>query len=185
MRHMSARTEDAYVWWIRRFILFHGKRHPEQMGEPEITRFLTYLATDKHAAPSTQNQALAALLFLFDDVLGRDLKQLGNLVPAKRPARVPVVLTRGEVSRLLTTMNGVEKLCAGLLYGSGLRLLECLRLRVKDIDLDGRRVLIRSGKTTTNRTTMLPAPWWCPCVYALPSSTTSTCKNCRTATLVP
>ncbi len=156
-RHMSPRTEEAYVGWIRRFILFHGKRHPDAMGEPEVSHFLSALATEKHVAASTQNQALAALLFLYDDVLGRDLDWLGNLVHAKRAERIPVVLTPAEVARVLAHMNGVEKLCASLLYGSGLRILECLRLRVKDIDFDGQQVHVRAGKGDKDRATLLPA----------------------------
>jgi site-specific recombinase XerD len=137
MRHMSARTEEAYVGWIRRFIIFSGKRHPDEMGEPEVSRFLSALATERGVASSTQNQALAAVLFLYRDVLGRDLDWLGDLVHAKRAQRIPVVLTRAEVACVLSRMDGVEKLCAGLLYGSGLRLLEGLRLRVKDVDFGG------------------------------------------------
>jgi len=157
MRHMSARTEEAYVGWIRRFIIFHGKRHPDDMAEPEVSRFLSALATEKRVAASTQNQALAAVLFLYHDVLGRDLDWLGDLVHAKRAERIPVVLTRAEVACVLARMHGVEKLCAGLLYGSGLRLLEGLRLRVKDVDFGGQQLIVREGKGNKDRVTLLPA----------------------------
>jgi integron integrase len=156
MRHMSARTEEAYVGWIRRFILFNRKRHPDEMGEPEITAFLSYLATTAHVAASTQNQALAALLFLYQRVLGRDLDWLVNLVHAKRPERLPLVLSRGEVSAVLDRMGGVPALMATLLYGSGLRVLECAELRVKDLDFDRRELTVRDGKGRKDRVTMLP-----------------------------
>ena len=157
MRHMSVRTEEAYVGWIRRFILFHGKRHPDEMAEPEVSSFLSALATERRVAASTQNQALAAVLFLYHDVLERDLDWLRDLVHAKRPERIPVVLDRAEVARVLAQMDGVEKLCAGLLYGSGLRLLEGLRLRVKDVDFGGQQVIVREGKGNKDRVTLLPA----------------------------
>ena len=157
MRHMSVRTEEAYVGWIRRFILFHGKRHPDDMAEPEVSSFLSALATERRVAASTQNQALAAVLFLYHDVLGRDLDWLRDLVHAKRPERIPVVLGRAEVACVLARMDGVEKLCAGLLYGSGLRLLEGLRLRVKDVDFEGQQLIVREGKGNKDRVTLLPA----------------------------
>ena len=153
---MSGRTEEAYVGWIRRFILFHGKRHPDDMAEPEVSSFLSALATERRVAASTQNQALAALLFLYHDVLGRDLDWLRDLVHAKRPERLPVVLTWAEVSCVLAEMKGVESLCASLLYGSGLRLLEGLRLRVKDIDFGGQQLIVRQGKGNKDRVTLLP-----------------------------
>jgi integrase len=128
---MSPRTEEAYVTWIRQFILFHGKRHPDDMGEPEVSAFLTMLAVERHVSASTQNQALAGLLFLYKDVLGRKLDWLKDIVHAKRPERIPVVLTRSEVAIVLGKMDGIEKLHVSLLYGGGLRLLEGLRLRVK------------------------------------------------------
>ncbi len=156
MRHMSARTEEAYVAWIRRFIFFHGKRHPDKMGESEITAFLSDLATNAHVAASTQNQALAALLFLYQRVLGRDLDWLANLVHAKRPERLPLVLSRGEVSAVLDRMGGVPALMATLLYGSGLRVLECAELRVKDLDFDRRELTVHDGKGRKDRVTMLP-----------------------------
>lgn len=156
VRHMSVRTEEAYVGWIRRYILFHGKRHPDEMGEPEVSRFLSALATERRVAASTQNQALAALIFLYHDVLERDLDWLRDLVHAKRAERIPVVLTRAEVASVLTRMDGVEKICAGLLYGSGLRLLEGLRLRVKDVDFGGQQLIIREGKGNKDRVSLLP-----------------------------
>jgi integron integrase len=156
MRHMSVRTEQAYVGWIRRFIIFNGKRHPDDMAEPEVSRFLSALATERRVAASTQNQALAAVLFLYHDVLGRDLDWLRDLVHAKRAERIPVVLTRTEAACVLAQMDGVEKLCADLLYGSGLRLLEGLRLRVKDVDFAGQQLIVREGKGNKDRVTLLP-----------------------------
>jgi integron integrase len=154
-RHYSARTEKAYVAWIRRFILFHGKRHPESMAEPEIGAYLSSLAEAK-VSSSTQNQALAALLFLYQQVLGRELQWLGNLVHAKRPKHVPVVLGREEVRLVLARLDGSPWLVSALLYGGGLRLLEALRLRVKDLDLDRREIVIRRGKGQKDRRTVLP-----------------------------
>ena len=156
-RHMSVRTEEAYVGWIRRFILFHGKRHSDSMGEPEVSRFLSALATERRVSASTQNQALAAVLFLYQEVLGRELDWLGDLVHAKRSERMPVVLTKSEVADVLGQMDGVEKLCASLLYGSGLRLLDGLRLRVKDVDFGGQQIIVRAGKGNKDRATLLPA----------------------------
>ena len=134
-RHYSRRTEEAYIAWIRRYILFHGKRHPAEMGAAEITQFLTSLAVQRNVAASTQNQALSALLFLYREVLGQEVPWLDGIVQAKRPRRLPVVLTREEVRAVLGQLNGVPRLMALLLYGAGLRVLECARLRVKDIDL--------------------------------------------------
>jgi integron integrase len=156
-RHYSLRTEEAYVAWIRRFVLFHGKRHPKEMGEPEINAFLSHLATSDHVASNTQNQALAALLFLYRNVLEIPFPKIENLIRAKKPKRLPVVLTRDEVSRLLGKMDGVARLVAILLYGSGLRLLEGLRLRVKDVDFGLNQILVRDGKGARDRVTMLPA----------------------------
>ena len=154
-RHYSVRTEKAYVGWIRRFILFHGKRHPESMAEVEIGAYLSSLAEAK-VSSSTQNQALAALLFLYQQVLGRELEWLGNLVHAKRPKHVPVVLGRNEVRLVLAQFDGSPWLVSALLYGGGLRLLEALRLRVKDLDLDRREIVIRRGKGQKDRRTVLP-----------------------------
>ncbi len=155
-RHYSYRTEEAYVGWVRRFILFHGKRHPAEMGKAEIEQFLTALAVNRRVAASTQNQALAAILFLYKDVLGCDPGWLDDVVRAKRPQRLPVVLTRPEVDALLAALEGVSWIMAMLLYGSGLRLTECLRLRVKDIDFTRHEILVREGKGNKDRVTMLP-----------------------------
>jgi len=133
-RHYSFRTEEAYVGWIKRFIFFHGKRHPAEMGEPEVNQFLTDLAVTKKVSASTQNQALSALLFLYQHVLNQPLGWINPAVRAKKPERLPVVLTRQEVKAILSFMEGSPRLVAALLYGAGLRLRECLQLRVKDVD---------------------------------------------------
>jgi integron integrase len=156
-RHYSRRTERAYVGWIRRFIVWSGRRHPATLGVSELTSFLTALAVDRRVAPSTQNQALSALLFLYREVLELDLPWLQDVVRAKRPHHVPVVLTPAEVSAVLARMSGPTALMAGLLYGSGLRLLECCRLRVQDLDFGRHEVLVRAGKGARDRRTMLPA----------------------------
>ena len=155
-RHYSIRTEDAYVQWAKRFILFHGKTHPSAMGAPEINEFLTHLAVERHVSASTQSQALAAILFLYRDVLGEEVPWLTELVRAPRRERAPVVLTRDEVRRLLGEMSGTAQLVARLLYGTGMRLLEGLRLRVKDVDFDTGEVVVRAGKGNKDRTTTLP-----------------------------
>ncbi len=155
--HYSRRTETAYVSWIRRFILFHEKRHPLDMGAPEAEQFLSWLASEKSVSASTQNQALSAILFLYRQVLGRDLPWLDDVVPAKRPAHLPVVLTRDEVRAIFERMDGTSKLIAQLLYGSGLRLLEACRLRVKDVDFATRQLAIRSPKNGRDRAVGLPA----------------------------
>jgi integron integrase len=157
LRHYSRRTEDAYAGWIRRFILFHGKRHPATMGEPEITRYLSWLAVEKKVGAVTQNQALSALLFLYKEVLRQEMGWLQNVVRAKGPRRLPVVLTREEVRAVLGRLDGPAWLVAALLYGSGLRLLEALRLRVKDVDFAANQITVRSGKGGKDRVTMLPA----------------------------
>jgi integrase len=156
-RHYSRRTEKAYVAWIRRFILFHQKRHPAEMGGAEVTQFLSALVVDKNVAASTQNQALSAILFLYRNVLEQDLPWLDDIVRSKRAVRLPVVLTREEVRAVLQRMSGVPRLMAILLYGAGLRLLECARLRVKDVDFAGNQITIRAGKGDKDRVTMLPA----------------------------
>src|SRR5271169_4034531 len=156
-RHYSLRTEEAYVGWIRRFIVFHGKRHPDGMGEAEINAFLSSLATEGHVAASTQNQALSALLFLYRHILEKPFPEMTALVRARRPSRLPVVLTREEVRRVLSRLGGEPRLVATLLYGSGLRLMEALRLRVKDLDLSRNEILVRDGKGQKDRVTMLPA----------------------------
>ncbi len=156
-RHYSRRTEEAYLAWIRRYILFHGKRHPAEMGAAEMTQFLTSLAVRRKVAASTQNQALSALLFLYREVLGQDVPWLDGIVHAKRPRRLPVVLTREEIRAVLGQLNGVPRLMALLLYGAGLRVLECARLRVKDIDFASNQLVVRAGKGDRDRVTMLPA----------------------------
>ncbi len=154
-QHYSLRTEQAYVEWVRRFILFHQKRHSKDMGVPEVEAFLTYLALERHVAASTQNQALSALLFLYREVLRQPLESV-DAVRARRPERLPTVLTRSEVARVLSAMSGSTQLMAKLLYGSGLRALECLRLRVKDLDFEQRCIIVRDGKGEKDRVTMLP-----------------------------
>ena len=155
-RHYSLRTEDTYVHWVKRFIYFSGKRHPAEMGAVEVTAFLNYLAREKNVAAATQNQALSALLFLYKEVLGQPLPWLDELDRARRPARMPTVLTRHEVQRLLARLHGTRWLMASLLYGAGLRLRECLKLRVKDVDFEYRQVTVRDGKGAKDRVTMLP-----------------------------
>jgi len=157
VRHYSLRTEQAYVYWIREFILFHNKQHPDNLREDAVSRFLSHLATERNVAASTQNQALSGLLFLYEHVLGRPLDLLKNIVRAKRPERLPVVFTRDEVRRILARLDGVEFLMASLLYGSGLRLLECLRLRTKDLDFGYNQITVRDAKGNKDRVTMLPA----------------------------
>jgi integron integrase len=156
-RHYSRRTEKAYVHWVKRYIVFHGKRHPADMGAAEVTQFLTSLAVQTRVAASTQNQALSALLFLYREVLGVDLPWLDGVVRAKRPQYLPVVLTREEVRAIFQRLHGVPRLMALLLYGAGLRLLECCRLRVKDVDFAANQIVIRDGKGRRDRVTMLPA----------------------------
>jgi integrase len=146
VKHYSLRTEDAYLQWIRRFILFHGKRHPNEMGGPEVEAFLSYLAMEGRVSPSTQNQALSALLFLYREVLEVELPWLDGVVRAKRPKHIPVVLTESEVRALLAQLDGTRWLVACLLYSSGLRVLEGLRLRVKDVDFERREVTVRDGR---------------------------------------
>lgn len=155
-KHYSIRTEQAYVDWVRRFILFHGKRHPLAMGASEVEAFLTHLAVSRNVAASTQNQAKSALLFLYKEVLEQDLPWLGKVEQAKAPKRLPVVLTQGEVQALLSRLEGVNWMMASLLYGAGLRLMECMRLRVKDIEFTRREILVRDGKGGKDRVTMLP-----------------------------
>lgn len=155
-RHYSIRTEQAYVQWIRRFIIFHGKKHPKDMGEKDISQYISYLATDKKVSSSTQNQALNAIVFLYKQVLKMDLGDFGPMERAKKPERLPTVLSKSEVTRLLAIMNDRYRLMAKLLYGCGLRLMECVRLRVKDIDFERNQITVRDGKGMKDRTTMLP-----------------------------
>ena len=156
LRHYSIRTEDTYVHWVRRFILFHGKRHPLELGAPEVTSFLTYLALERGVGASTQNQAKSALLFLYRVVLGTSLPWLDEIVAAKDTRRLPVVLTPAETRSLLLELNGTMGLVASLLYGTGMRLLEGLRLRVKDVGFERREILVRDGKGGKDRVTVLP-----------------------------
>src|SRR5262245_36077989 len=157
LRHGSRSAEKSYVGWIRRYILFHGKRHPAEMGAPEVTRFLSALAVQGKVAASTQNQALSALLFRYRHVLHQDLPWLDDVVRAKRPKRLPVVLTRDEVRAVISELHGTPRLMATLLYGSGLRLLECCRLRVQDVDFAMSQIVVRDGKGGKDRITILPA----------------------------
>jgi integron integrase len=156
-RHYSPKTEKAYCYWVRRFVLFHDRRHPETMGEREIALFLTHLATAGKVSASTQNQALQAILFLYRHVLSRRVGFVDGIEAARRPRRLPDVLSQGEIRSVLASMRGVPRLCATLMYGSGLRLSECLSLRVKDIDFDRREILVRSGKGDKDRRVPLPA----------------------------
>jgi integron integrase len=155
VRHYSIRTEQAYVDWVRRFILFNDKRHPETMGEREVGKFLTFLAVERNVAASTQNQALNALVFMYRHVLERPLDEISGAVRAKRPTRLPVVLTTDEVRRMLGHLRGMPWLVACLMYGSGLRLMENLRLRVKDLDFDHRAIIVRDGKGGKDRVVTL------------------------------
>lgn len=155
LRHYSHRTETAYTHWIRRFVKFHGMRHPSELGAPHVTAFLSGLAVERGVSAATQNQALAALLFLYGTVLGAPVGWLGELVRAKKPTRLPVVLTRDEVKAVLAHLGGVPALVARLLYGSGLRLLEALTLRVKDLDFARKEIRLRGGKGDRDRMTML------------------------------
>lgn len=162
LRHLSRHTERAYVGWIRRYCRYHldadGRpRHPATLGPEAVAAFLTYLAQERAVAASTQNQALAALLFLYDAVLGRPLGDIGRFLRARRPRRLPVVLTRSEVTALLARMHGVDRLVASLLYGAGLRVMEGLRLRVKDVDFDARHLVVREGKGDRDRIALLPS----------------------------
>ena len=156
-RHYSPRTEDAYVGWIKRFIRFNHLRHPKDLGEAEINTFLSQLAVRGKVSASTQGQALAALLFLYHEVLARPLADLEGVVRARRPIRLPVVLTRDEVREVLSHLEGPPRLVAELLYGTGMRLLECLRVRVQDLDFGLNQVLVRDGKGGKDRRTMLPS----------------------------
>ncbi len=156
VKHYSPKTEKAYVSWVRRFVLFHGKKHPDDMGPEEVSAFISHLAVERKVSASTQNQALSALLFLYREVLGRDLPWLQDLTRAKRTVKVPVVLTVAETTALLENLRGVPWLVASLLYGGGLRLMEGLRMRVQDLDLGKREILVRSGKGAKDRRTVLP-----------------------------
>lgn len=155
-RHYSDKTEKAYVHWIKRYIFFHDKRHPQEMAEAEIASFLSSLASDGHVSASTQNQAFNAILFLYKEVLGKKIGLIDGVVRAKRPLRLPVVLTKEEVKKVIDRMSGAPRLMAILLYGGGLRLMECCHLRVKDIDFSRNEIVVRAGKGDKDRHTMLP-----------------------------
>lgn len=155
-RHLSIRTEQAYISWTRRFIQFHNKRHPREMGEAEIRAFISHLAVERDITASTQTVALSALLFLYRDVLKKELPYVSNIERARKPKRLPVVFTRDEAKRILADLEGMHWLITGLLYGSGLRLMECLRLRVKDIDFTYQQLTIKDGKGEKDRITLLP-----------------------------
>jgi integrase len=155
LQHYSYRTEQAYVDWARRFILFHNKRHPAEMGATEIRAFLTHLTQDRNISASTQNQALSAILFLYRHVLHKEIEPI-LLSTAKRPERLPTVLTRQEVLTLLEHLVGIYKLMTQLLYGSGLRLMECVRLRIKDVDFEYKAITVRDGKGEKDRIVPLP-----------------------------
>ena len=154
--HYSRRTEQTYVHWIRRYILFHGKRHPRDMGKIEMEAFLTHLAVERHVSAATQNQALNSILFLYRSVLEIDVDWMTDVVRAKRNPRIPVVMSSAEVQRVLAHLTGLNQLMALLLYGSGLRLMEAVRLRVKDVDFDYRQIVVRDGKGAKDRVTPLP-----------------------------
>lgn len=155
-RHYSLRTEKTYLYWIKQYILFHRMRHSAEMGAPEVAAFLSHLATARHVAASTQNQALAAILFLYKGVLGQELPWIDHVIRAKHPQRMPAVLTAAEVRAILSCMSGTPWLMASLLYGAGLRLRECLSLRVKEVDFDYRHITVRDGKGGKDRVTILP-----------------------------
>jgi site-specific recombinase XerD len=156
LKHYSYRTEEAYVQWIRRYILFHNKRHPNEMGTPEIEAFLTHLAIEGEVSASTQNQALNAILFLYRHVLQQELDRRIDAIRAKRPTRLPVVLSPEEARAIIQHTSGIYRLLLQLLYGSGLRLRECLELRIKDIDFAQNQLMVRSGKGGKDRITLFP-----------------------------
>lgn len=174
LRHLSPRTEEAYRHWIRRFILFHGKRHPSELGPDHVSAFLSPLATIAKAASATQNQALQAILFLYRDVLHQPLGEVPAIVRARTPGRLPVVLSRREVRTVMDALDGTPRLVVSLLYGAGLRLAEALDLRIKDLDFDRRQIVVRQGKGRKDRTTMLPesviAPLHWPWQFVFPAS---------------
>ncbi len=156
-RHLSRRTEEAYLHWMRRFFAFHRGRHPSELGEADVAAFVSWLATARDVSASTQRQALSALLFLYRDVLGVEMEWVAEVTRAQRPRRLPTVLGRADVTALLAAMHGTPRLMAFLMYGSGLRLLECCRLRVKDIDLQSGLIVVREGKGDKDRRTLVPA----------------------------
>ncbi|MBI5842603.1 MAG: integron integrase [Chloroflexi bacterium] len=155
-KHYSYRTEQTYLDWCKRYILYHNKRHPAEMGVPEIQAFITHLATERNVAASTQNQALSAVLFLYRNVLLKDIKFPTDVIRAKKPDRLPSVLSKAEALSIIQNMSGIPKLMTQLLFGSGLRLMECLRLRIKDIDFANRQIIVRDGKGESDRSVPLP-----------------------------
>jgi len=155
-KHYSLKTEQSYINWMKRYVLFHNKRHPKDMGEAEINQFLTYLAVKENVAASTQNQALCAIVFLYKEIIGRDVDDLGKVIRAKKPKRLPIVLTVEEVRLIMHQLTGVPWLMVNMLYGAGLRQAECLRLRVQDIDFSYSQITVRAGKGDKDRFTMLP-----------------------------
>ncbi len=157
VKHYSIRTEETYLHWVKRYILFHKKRHPAEMGAPEVEAFLSHLAITANVSASTQNLALSSILFLYREVLEVDLPWLEGVTRAKKPQRLPVVLTREEVRQLLAHMDGIHHMMASLMYGTGMRLMECVRLRVKDIDFPRHEIVVREGKGNKDRVIMLPA----------------------------
>ena len=156
LQHLSRRTEQAYIYWTRRFIRFCGLRHPAELGAGEVRQFLSHLVVERKLSAATQQQALSALLFLYRNVIGRSLEELGPLPRGRVPTTLPVVLTRAEVERVLGQLRGIHRLVGMLLYGSGLRVTECLQLRIKDVDLERRELLVRRGKGGKDRVTVLP-----------------------------
>jgi integrase len=156
LKHYSIRTEKAYIDWNRRFILFHNKKHPKDMGRGEVEQFLTFLAVKRKVASSTQNQALSAILFMYKEVLGIELPWLKDVTRAKKPEKVPIVLSTREVRNVFANLDGIYWIMGNILYGAGLRLMECIRLRVKDIDFDYQQITVRDGKGQKDRVTMLP-----------------------------
>jgi len=179
-RNYSRRTEKSYWFWIRWFIFHNGTRHPVELGAAEVEHFLSWLATERNVAAATQNQALAALLFLYKQVLGQEMPWFKSMVRSKRPVRKPVVLTPGEAQRLLAQLHGMKWLMASLLYGAGLRQIECLMLRVKDVDFAYRQITVRDGKGGKDRVTMLPEQLVQPLQEHL-----GRCARCISATLRP
>lgn len=155
-KHLSIRTEKTYIQWAKRFILYHNKNHPARMGAEQINQYLTFLAVKKRVAASTQNQALNAIVFMYKHLLGQNTTDIGDYVRAKRSQKIPVVLSKDEVQELFKHLTGVYKLIAGLLYGSGLRIMECMRLRIKDVDFKYKCITVRDGKGQKDRVTMLP-----------------------------
>jgi len=181
LKHYSLRTEQAYLDWIKRFILFHGKRHPAELGAPEVEAFLTHLAVDRGVSASTQNQAKSALLFMYKEVLGAQLPWLDHVERAKTPTRLPVVLTQDEVAAVLKRLDGVHRLIGRLLYGTGMRIMEGMRLRVKDVEFTRREILVRDGKGQKDRVVMLPDRVADPCNSIWPTRARCTSWSWRPA----